>query len=103
MLENDSTQLLLRHINGGIRCAIKDHPEFGLKPEHMGSVSKRIINSLVGEVVTMARRDIVASVSKEFVYQEIQKENEALREKIEAIAKSNRFMLEKLKENGILI
>lgn len=101
MIENDTIQTLLRHVNGGIRCAVNAHPEFGLKPEHIGSVSKRIVASLVGDVVKEIRRNLEPTVSKELLYQEIQKENEALHEKIAAIAKSNRFLLSKIKENNI--
>lgn len=101
MLENDTTQLLHRHITGGIRCAMHAHPEFGLQGKHIGSVAKRIVAGIAGEVINEFRQNISPIVTKESLYQEIQKENEELRKKIEDISKSNKFLLGKLRENGI--
>ena len=100
MIDNDQTRQLLRHINGGIRNAIHDYPEFGLQTKHIDKVSKRIAGSFVGDMLEKIRVEFQEQFSKEILYQELEKENKELREKCETMAKSNRYLLNKLKESG---
>lgn len=99
MITNEHTKLVFRQVSGGIKAAINDHPEFGLQPHHIGSVAKRIACSISGEMIEQIRTGLREEITKEYLYQELEKENKRLLEKCESLAKSNKHLSDKLEKS----
>lgn len=87
MITDENFQMLKKHVNNALRLTIKAHPEFGINPQCIESVSKRLTSSIAGDYLDQYRQKMYEN-SHDVLMNELIQENSRLKLKVTMQAKS---------------